>query len=101
MSLDISFKRDIEQKKDEHRDNSYSSKKQKLKNLAKEIIMSAPNLEEEILIILSSRLDMDRQIELLEKYKGFATKNDPNIDELIMRIDTKLEVLNNVGRRSR
>ena len=30
MSLDISFKRDLEQIKDEHKDNSYASKIQKL-----------------------------------------------------------------------
>ena len=31
MSLDMSFKRNLEQIKDEHKDNSYASQKQKMK----------------------------------------------------------------------
>jgi len=74
MSLDISFKRNLEQIKDERRDNSYVSQKQKMKELAKEVILTLPNLENEILGLLSSGLPTDKKIELLEKYKAIAVK---------------------------
>lgn len=100
MSLDMSFKRNLEQIKDEHKDNSYASQKQKMKELAKEVILASPNLENEILGLLSSGLPADKKIELLEKYKEIAAKKEPSIDDLIARIDAKLDVVNN-GKRSR
>lgn len=100
MSLDMSFKRNLEQIKNEHKDNSYASQKQKMKELAKEVILSSPNLENEILGLLSSGLTADKKIELLEKYKEIAVKKEPSIDDLLMRIDAKLDVVNN-GKRSR
>lgn len=100
MSLDMSFKRDLEQIKDEHKDNSYASQKQKMIELAKEVILASPKLENEILCLLSSGLPADKKIELLEKYKEIAVKKEPSIDDLLARIDAKLDVVNN-SKRSR
>lgn len=98
MSLDMSFKRNLEKISEEHKDNSYTNQKQQLKKLAMEVILASPNLENDVLEILSSGLSFERKKELLENYKKMAATKEPSIDELISRIDTKLEVLNSGGR---
>lgn len=99
MSLDISFKRDLEQIKDEHKDNSYASKIQKLKKIAKEIILSSPKFEKEIIDILSSGLHIDKKMELLEKYKKIAEIKEPKIDDILERINAQLDVIDSGKRR--
>ena len=99
MSLDISFKRDLEQIKDEHKDNSYASKIQKLKKIAMEIITLSPKLEKEILDIISSGLYIDKKMELLEKYKKIAEIKEPKIDDILERINAQLDVIDSGKRR--